>query len=180
MISSKTTKGILFLLMASSLVGCGDDAAVESQPAATPPGRQAPPPTNADSNEEGGRSSVTDAVSDSEWSYNPIGMRDPFRSFFVGRQEEDIRSPTPLQRYEIEQLVLQGIVWGVDRPLALVADPEGSHHMVERGTYIGRHWGKVTEITSHSIVITEEYQNDDGELLTDQQVMSLPVHENIY
>ena len=175
MISSKLIKGILFLSMATAFVGCGEDVAVETQELqATAPTRQAPPVVDEE------LEAVASFASDPDWSYNPIGMRDPFRSFFVGRQEEDIRSPTPLQRYEIEQLVLQGIVWGVDRPLALVADPEGAHHMVERGTYIGRHWGKVTEITSHSIVITEEYQNDDGELLTEQKVMSLPVRENIY
>ena len=175
MISSKYIKGVLFLSMASAFVACGDEVSVETQEAeVTESAVQAPPPVDAE------REAVVEFATDPDWSYNPIGMRDPFRSFFVGRQEEDIRSPTPLQRYEIEQLVLQGIVWGVDRPLALVADPEGAHHMVERGTYIGRHWGKVTEITSHSIVITEEYQNDDGELLTDQQVMSLPVRENIY
>jgi type IV pilus assembly protein PilP len=176
LISSKHIRGVLFLSMASAFVGCGEESAVETQEnEVTAPTRQAPPSVEIEELD-----SVTDFTPDPDWSYNPIGMRDPFRSFFVGRQEEDIRSPTPLQRYEIEQLVLQGIVWGVDRPLALVADPEGAHHMVERGTYIGRHWGKVTEITSHSIVITEEYQNDDGELLTDQQVMSLPVRENIY
>jgi hypothetical protein len=166
---------VISLFLVSIFTGCGGDSVVETQDEEVAAPTMMPP-----SSIGSGRDSVAGFVSDPDWSYNPIGMRDPFRSFFVGRQEEDIRSPTPLQRYEIEQLVLQGIVWGVDRPLALVADPEGAHHMVERGTYIGRHWGKVTEITSHSIVITEEYQNDDGELLTDQQVMSLPVHENIY
>jgi type IV pilus assembly protein PilP len=175
LISFKQTNRALLLSLAVVITGCGGGEVVESeQVEPTAPTRQAPPSADTE------RDEVAEFVSDPDWSYNPIGMRDPFRSFFVGRQDEDIRSPTPLQRYEIEQLVLQGIVWGVDRPLALVADPEGAHHMVERGTYIGRHWGKVTEITSHSIVITEEYQNDDGELLTDQQVMSLPVHENIY
>ena len=116
----------------------------------------------------------------SQWHYNPIGKRDPFRSFVRGRIEEEIRSPTPLQRYDIEELNLVGIVWGVDERSAIVGDPDKKNHIVEIGTYIGKNWGKVTEVTSGSIVITEEYQTIEGELMTEQKVMSLPIEDNFY
>ncbi len=110
--------------------------------------------------------------------YNPIGKRDPFRSFISGRLDEEIRAPTPLQRFDIEELLLVGIVWGIDHPRALIADPDQTSHVVERGTYIGKNWGKVSEITSRAVVITEEYQTIEGELVTEQVVMNLPIEDD--
>jgi type IV pilus assembly protein PilP len=100
-----------------------------------------------------------------EYVYNPIGKRDPFRTFIATAEDEEIRSPTPLQRYELEQYKLTGIVWGVDRPRALVEDPEGMGHVIELGTYIGKKWGKVTQITSNQLVVTEEYLTPEGALV---------------
>ena len=112
-----------------------------------------------------------------DYSYNPIGKRDPFRSFISGPRDEEIRSPTPLQKYEIDQYALVGIVWGIDHPRAMVADPERVGHVIELGTYIGKNWGKVTQITSNEVIVTEEYQTIDGELVTNQVTMALPVED---
>jgi Tfp pilus assembly protein PilP len=46
---------------------------------------------------------------------------------------------------------------------------------MEIGTYIGKNWGKVTQITSSEVVVTEEYQTMDGELVVNPIRMSLPV-----
>ncbi len=118
----------------------------------------------------GGDAAARDAqaeedASEPEYVYNPIGKRDPFRTFIATADEEEIRSPTPLQRYELEQYELTGIVWGVDRPRALVEDPEGMGHVIELGTYVGKKWGKVTQITSSQLVVTEEYLTPDGALV---------------
>ena len=112
-----------------------------------------------------------------EYSYNPIGKRDPFRSFFKTAGPEAITSPTPLQRYEVDQYALVGVVWGISTAKAMVQDPEQVGHVVEAGTYIGKNWGKVTQINSDSIVVTEEYQTIDGELVTNQIVMELPLED---
>lgn len=106
--------------------------------------------------------------------YNPIGKKDPFRSFLALAQNDDDVPKTPLQRYDLDQYQLVGIVWGVDRPRALVEDPEATGHVVEIGTYMGKNWGKVTQITSSGLVITEEYQTIDGELVVNEIPLSLP------
>jgi len=108
------------------------------------------------------------------YAYNPIGKRDPFRSFFKTAGPESITSPTPLQRFEVDQYSLVGIVWGITNARAMVQDPSQVGHVIEVGTYIGKNWGKVTQINSDSVVITEEYQTIDGELVTNQIVMELP------
>lgn len=112
-----------------------------------------------------------------DFAYNPIGKRDPFRSFFRSGPDRSIASPTPLQRFEVDQYHLVGIVWGINNPRAMVEDPEAMGHVIEVGTYIGKNWGKVTQINSGSVIITEEYQTIDGELVTNQIVLELPVDE---
>lgn len=122
---------------------------------------------------------LPEAVDDEvvEYSYNPIGKRDPFRSFFQNAGPDTIPNPTPLQRFEVDQYMLVGIVWGVAEPKAMVQDPVATGHVIEVGTYIGKNWGKVTAITSDSVIITEEYQTIDGELVTNQLALELPVEE---
>ena len=88
-----------------------------------------------------------------------------------------ITRPTPLQRFDIDQYKLVGIVWGISDPRAMVQDPENTGHVIEIGTYIGKNWGKITQITSNAVVVTEEYQTIDGELVTNQITMALPVEE---
>ena len=133
---------------------------------------------------EAGGSPVTRldrAIAEQEdYVYNPIGKRDPFRSFLaVGeRGVEDETPRTPLQRYEIDEYRLVGIIWGIDRPRALVEDPDSVGHVMEIGTYIGKNWGKVTQITSSEVVVTEEYQTIDGELVVNPIRMVLPVNVN--
>lgn len=112
-----------------------------------------------------------------DFAYNPIGKRDPFRSFFRSGPDRSIASPTPLQRFEVDQYHLVGIVWGINNPRAMVEDPEAMGHVIEVGTYIGKNWGKVTQINSGTVIITEEYQTIDGELVTNQIVLELPVDE---
>ncbi len=110
--------------------------------------------------------------------YNPIGKRDPFRSFLsAGPKEDDDTPRTPLQRYDLDQYQLVGVIWGIDRPRALVQDPENLGHVVEIGTYIGKNWGKVTQITSSGVVVTEEYQTMDGELVVNEIPMKLASNE---
>ena len=55
-----------------------------------------------------------------------------------------------------------------------LVDPEGVGHVMEIGTYIGRNWGKVTQVTNGEVVVTEEYQTIDGELVVNNISMTLP------
>ena len=124
------------------------------------------------------RSRLDRAIAAQEnYVYNPIGKRDPFRAFLSlgGRGVEDEAPRTPLQRYEIDEYRLVGIIWGIDRPRALVEDPDDVGHVMEIGTYIGKNWGKVTQITASEVVVTEEYQTIDGELVVNPIRMALPV-----
>lgn len=114
------------------------------------------------------------------YEYNPVGKRDPFRSFLTQREEEAEAARTPLQRFELEQFKFVGIVWGLEDPVAMVEDPEANSHVIEVGTYIGKNWGKVTRITSDAVEVTEEYTRLGGELVTERRELRLhPVEDTL-
>jgi type IV pilus assembly protein PilP len=160
---------VLFLVLApgcdsiQELIG-GDDAPA---PAAAP--APAPAPATA---------AVAEVPQEEIFVYNPIGKRDPFRTFLT-KENEDENGParTDLQKYDIDQYKLVGIVWGNERPRALVQDPTGEGFVMEIGTYIGKNWGKVTQIQSDVVVVTEEYEAMDGRLIVNPIHLKLPTTE---
>ena len=116
-----------------------------------------------------------------QFVYNPIGKRDPFQSFINidGPTATDGPPPTGTQKYELDQYKLVGIIFGIERPRALLEDPDMVGHVAEIGTYVGRNWGKITMITSGEVVVTEEYQTIDGELVVTNISMRLPGTEGL-
>ena len=122
-----------------------------------------------------------EAEEEEEFTYNPIGKRDPFRSFLAFTSDNSIIDNiprTPLQRYDIEQYTLTGIISGIDRPRALVEDPTGIGHVMELGDYIGTNWGKVTSIEDSMVIITEEYKTIEDELVTRPIKLTLNTSNN--
>jgi len=115
---------------------------------------------------------VSEEEEEIQYTYNPNNKRDPFQSFLATASEDSLLDNiprTPLQKYEVGQYNLTGIIWGIDRPRALVEDPEGIGHVVEVGTYMGTKWGKVESIEDGLIIVTEELQTVDGQLVVKRQ-----------
>ncbi len=166
---------IVLLCAAVGLSACGSS---DEEAAANAPPKLTPKPPGAAAKDEGGEAGEA-AAEDDDYVYNPIGKRDPFRSFLTfGKRSAEDTPRTPLQKYELDQYQLVGIVWGVERPRALVEDPEGVGHVVEIGTYIGRNWGRVTKITEDAVTVTEEYQTPEGELVVNNINLTLaPLEE---
>ena len=113
-----------------------------------------------------------------ESSYNPIGKRDPFKSFLAeelapGQQ----RALTPLQRYDIDQMQLIGIIWGISAPRAMVITPDGKGYVVQKGTLIGKNWGKVSRITQDEVIISEEFRDFEGKLIVHEIPLKMPKPE---
>ena len=85
------------------------------------------------------------------------GRRDPFRPITLNvrtntRRRENL---SPLERFEIGQLKLVGVVWSVKEPTALVEDSSGLGYMVKVGTPIGSNDGKVREVRRDSLIVEE-------------------------
>ncbi len=99
-----------------------------------------------------------------KYVYSSIGKRDPFRPYFVDQALEEeakqtTRALTDLEKYEIEQLKLVGVVTGTSTPSAMVEDPTGEGHTIMIGTLMGRHGGRVSKIKRDEVVIMEEFRD---------------------
>ncbi|MFZ5475341.1 MAG: pilus assembly protein PilP [Myxococcota bacterium] len=143
------------LVLAWMLAGCGESVPVNSPPPLAP----APPPKVAD---------AAPAAPEDQYYYNPAGKRDPFQGFLNRGSRDGADLPAdapPLQRYDVDKFTLKGVIWNTDSPRALLVDPEGLGHVVRLGAYVGRNWGKVTSISEDGVVVTEEFQDPQGELI---------------
>jgi type IV pilus assembly protein PilP len=90
----------------------------------------------------------------------PVGRRDPFRPFTLNTRASPMRKRenlSPLERYELGQLKLVGIVADPRNSNALVEDASGLGYVVKLGTPIGVNDGKVVAIRRDAIVIEELY-----------------------
>jgi type IV pilus assembly protein PilP len=115
-----------------------------------------------------------------DYTYDASGKRDPFRPLFLlRRQETQLAEPlTPLQRYEIGQLKLVGVVYDLTPPRAMVEDSSGLGFIVIPGTAIGPNGGVVTAIRPRQVVV-EEWQTDViGQKHKKEFVLELPSDEN--
>jgi type IV pilus assembly protein PilP len=92
-------------------------------------------------------------------NFSTVGKRDPFRPFTLNtrtnsRPRENL---SPLERYDLGQLRLVGVVWHVREPSAMVEDSVGLGYIVKVGTPIGANEGKVRAIKPNEIIIEETY-----------------------
>jgi Tfp pilus assembly protein PilP len=92
--------------------------------------------------------------------------RDPFRPMTLRakvdpstRKRENL---SPLERFELSQLKLVGIVWDVKTPRAMVEDSGGLGYVIKIGTPIGSNDGKVKAIHRNEVVVEEFYSDDYG------------------
>jgi Tfp pilus assembly protein PilP len=85
--------------------------------------------------------------------------RDPFRPFTLNTRTHSRPRETlsPLERYELGQLRLVGIVWHVKQPSAMIEDSAGLGYVVKVGTPIGPNDGKVKAIQPDQIIVEETY-----------------------
>ncbi len=112
-----------------------------------------------------------------DYVYDPTGKRNPFQPFIVTQTpvtpiEQNIPL-TPLQKYDLSQLKLVAIIVGEVGNKALLEDAEGKGYIVEKGTYVGRNFGKVKSITKDSLIIEERFKDYMGEVKTRDIVLKL-------
>lgn len=157
-------------LLAAGLLAC------EGKP--KPPARPATPSAPAAA---AAAAPADKKAAEPEWSYSSVGKRDPFRSFLADARTRGAGSltqcPTPLGRYELEQLRLVAVVTGLEDPVAMVQLPTGVGYAVRRGACIGRNGGTVSAIRTGEIVVAEWAIRADGTRDRTQTVLSLPKRE---
>lgn len=105
--------------------------------------------------------------------------RDPFRPFTLDlRPKENTEEiTTPLQRYELPQLQVVGVLLDLEPPRAMVQDNSGMGFIVTPGTLIGRRRGVVTDIQPRQIVVEETYVDFYGREQVKKVVLEMPREE---
>jgi type IV pilus assembly protein PilP len=136
------------------LAACGDSTPKQAATATKAAAPKPPPPAEAP------------APPAPAYVYNPVGKRDPFRSPEAEPSSQaalaNATCNEPLCRFDVDQLTLVAVVSGDANPLAMVQDPAGRGYFVRRNTRVGRQGGKVTQIMSDAVVITEYFTTPDG------------------
>jgi Tfp pilus assembly protein PilP len=101
--------------------------------------------------------------------------RDPFRPPSIqartGTRSRDNLSP--LERFELGQLKLVGIVWDVKEPRAMIEDNAGLGYTILVGTPIGGSEGRVKGIHRDQVVVEEFFEDISGKRKTREVSMKL-------
>jgi len=150
-----------------------------SAPPAAPPGEAVPPPpgdpnlqmppppptdaastdkTNGQAEQAAARNLLEGIIE--EFNYEVSGRRDPFMPYTspkaVSLDEED-GVISPLQRFDLDQLKLIGIIWDTKKPKAMFLDPSGKGYIVGKLDKVGRNRGYVAEIREGEVIILERF-----------------------
>jgi type IV pilus assembly protein PilP len=109
-----------------------------------------------------------------------LGLRDPFKSFFDEEPERDrvaqaadaeqqkyadeilTHNREELEGYELDALRMVGVLENSDNLWAIVRDQAGVVHRVQVGNYLGRNYGKITNIQEDRIDIREIVKDTQG------------------
>jgi type IV pilus assembly protein PilP len=98
-----------------------------------------------------------------EYTYNPVGRRDPFAPIIVKEEEKSkLGDRPPLERYNLYDFKMTGVIWGGFGYNAMLEGPDGKGYMVRVGTVIGTNKGVVKKITQSSIVVEEKFKSLSG------------------
>jgi type IV pilus assembly protein PilP len=101
--------------------------------------------------------------------------RDPFRPSSIqtrtsNRSRDNL---SPLERFELGQLKIVGIIWDIKEPRAMIEDATGLGYTILVGTPIGGSEGKVKAINRNEVVVEESFQDFSGKKKTREVLLKL-------
>jgi type IV pilus assembly protein PilP len=140
-----------------------------------------PSPTRKPVETAADQTSVASTSLEVQPTYNPKGKVNPFEPLFRERQvvaakpKRKKRVPrTPLEKIDLSQLKLVGIVMASNGNKALVEESNGKGYVIRKGTYIGTNAGKVIEIDNSKVIVAEEYEDVVGNVTLRNKELTLP------
>lgn len=102
------------------------------------------------------------------YNYSGKSGRDPFKKWDYENQDEVQKSRlgksgkklAPLERWGVDELKLLGVIWGVSRPRAMIQDPSGKVHTLEKNAKLGLNDGYIAVIREGEVVVVESFRTD--------------------
>ena len=104
------------------------------------------------------------------------GWRNPFKPFItkvVENNDEESRPKSPLEKYNVNELKLIAIIWGIKRPTAMIEDPDGTGYIVKKGTLVGDKKGKVVKIFKDKVIVKERFRDLLGNSQVEEVALEL-------
>ena len=104
--------------------------------------------------------------------YNSVGKLDPFQPIFGHEpikqapkvHQTDCVSNPVLERVDMSQLKLTGIVITERQQIALFQEANGKGRIITENMCFGRHGGKIERILNDRIIVREEMQDATGQI----------------
>ena len=113
--------------------------------------------------------------------YDPTGKIDPFEPLFkdkpvLAKNSKKIkRAPrTPLERIDLSQLKLVGIILASSGNRALVEESSGKGYVIKKGTYIGTNGGIIVQIEKEAVTVEEKFEDYSGKIKSRNRELKLP------
>lgn len=176
---------ILLLGTILALGSCGGEAPKATKVPMPPVGKKAPTPAPTPGPTPSMVESKAEPALMEKYVYDPKGKPDPFKPLIVEKKETAsgkpkpssmeaaLESATPLERMDLGQLKLVAVVWNIPNPKGMVEDSTGKGYILSIGTPIGKNKGKVTQINSLGIVVTERFEDSMGKFKSRQVTLKL-------
>lgn len=115
--------------------------------------------------------------SESTVIYKVEGKIDPFASILgegVSVLNDEKRIPlTPIEKVDLSELKLVGIIFAPSGNKALVEDVSGKGFVIKKGTRIGINFGKVIKILKNSVLVKEEAESILGQITLVERELKL-------
>ena len=162
-----------FLMLILSLQGCGGEAPPpakqpKSSPQAKPEQKQVVAVTQ---NPE--LPMAPQLEIEKNYTYDPEGRPDPFKSILQTGIAKDQQFVPPLQQREVTEMKLIAVVWGGLGQSAMLQTPDGKGYTIRVGTRVGPNQGVVKKITPREVMVEERYTDVFGETKTREVTLEL-------
>lgn len=164
----KSILGLGAWLIATALVaGCSDSGKAPTTAIPAAP-KQVQKPVSQPT------ATISEKQPELEFTYSAAGRRDPFAPIM---EKEDKAAKTserpPLERYNLFDFKLSGVVWGGFGYNAMLEGPDGKGYFVRVGTIIGPNKGVIKKITQTKMIVEEKFKNFSGETERKEIVIEL-------
>jgi type IV pilus assembly protein PilP len=176
MLQNNIMKIFAFVVVVSVLYGCSNEYQIESFDYKAEYDRVSK--TKSSETKTQKEIDLTDiAQRKSNYRYSAVGKKDPFRSYFgdVASLTKQKQIVSELQNFDITDLRLTAVIWGVTEPRVVIVAPDGKSHIVKTGSFIGKNWGKISRILPDKIEIVETYKDPLGRKILNKLYLELPV-----
>ena len=92
---------------------------------------------------------------------NSLALRDPFRQpkLKVASDVNEGGTIPELERFEVEQFKLIGVISGLKKNKALLTSPDGKMHIVSENMRLGNRHGLIRKIAPGTVLIEEKVVN---------------------